>query len=96
MLPISFDNPKVRAVCKKYGVDSLFVFGSFARDETQHDSDIDLLVSFSRRVSLLRMVSLERELSQLLGKEVDLQTEAALSPYLRDRILKERQMVYAA
>lgn len=96
MLSIPFDNPKVRAVCRKYGVDSLFVFGSFARDEAQHDSDIDLLVSFSRRVSLLRMVALERELSQLLGREVDLQTEAALSPYLRDRILKERQMVYAA
>jgi predicted nucleotidyltransferase len=42
------------------------------------------------------MVALERELSELLGRQVDLQTEAALSPYIRDRILKERQEVYAA
>ncbi len=96
MLAIPVDSLKMKAVCNKYGVDSLSVFGSFARDEAHRDSDIDLLVTFSRRISLLRMVALERELSQLFGREVDLQTEAALSPYIRDRILKERQMIYAA
>jgi predicted nucleotidyltransferase len=42
------------------------------------------------------MVALERELSELVGRKVDLQTEAALSPYIRDQILKERQIIYAA
>lgn len=95
MFSIQVDNHKLKTVCAKYEVDSLSVFGSFARDEARLDSDLDLLVSFSRRVSLLRLVALERELTQLFGREVDLLTEAALSPYLRDRILKERQMIYA-
>ncbi len=67
-----------------------------ARDEATEASDIDLLVSFSRPVSLLQLVTLERELSDALGRKVDLLTEASLSPYLRDHILKERQLVYAA
>jgi len=67
-----------------------------ARNEATEASDIDLLVSFSRPVSLLQMVTLERELSEALGRKVDLLTEASLSPYLREHILKERQLVYTA
>jgi len=67
-----------------------------ARNEATEASDIDLLVSFSRPVSLLQMVTLERELSEALGRKVDLLTETSLSPYLRDHILKERQLVYPA
>jgi predicted nucleotidyltransferase len=87
---------KVRTICTKYGVKSLAVFGSYARGEARSDSDLDMLVSFSGRASLLTLVALERELTELLGRPVDLQTEAGLSPYLRDRILRERQVVYAS
>jgi predicted nucleotidyltransferase len=82
--------------CKKNYVRSLSVFGSTVRGEAANDSDIDLLVNFSRPTSLLQMVALERELSSLLGQRVDLNTEASLSPYLRKQILKERQILYAA
>ena len=75
---------------------TISLFGSMARNEATEASDIDLLVSFSRPISLLQMVTLERELSDALGRKVDLLTEASLSPYLRDHILKERQLVYAA
>jgi len=77
-------------------VATISLFGSMARNEATEASDIDLLVSFSRPISLLQMVTLERELSDALGRKVDLLTEASLSPYLRDHILKERQLVYAA
>lgn len=70
------------------------IFGSMARGETKHGSDIDLLVRFSKRKSLLAVVRLERELSEALGRKVDLLTEGALSPYLRDRILNEMRVVY--
>jgi predicted nucleotidyltransferase len=90
------DASKLAPICRKYGVSSLAVFGSFARGEARSDSDLDLLVSFAARIGLLGMVALERELSELIGRKVDLQTEAALSPYIKDRILKERQIIYAA
>jgi len=93
-LPVHISN--LRPICLKYGVRSLAVFGSYARGEAGRNSDVDMLVSFHRRVSLLTLVALERELSELLERRVDLQTVDGLSPYLRDRILKERQVVYAS
>ena len=96
MTALSAEISKISPICAKYGVSSLAVFGSYAKGEARPESDVDMLVSFSNRVSLLTLVALERELSELLGREVDLQTEAALSPYLRDRILKERQVVYVS
>lgn len=96
MTPLPTQISNLRNVCTKYGVSSLAVFGSYARGEARRDSDVDMLVAFSRRVSLLTLVALERELSELLGQKVDLQTVEGLSPYLRDRILKERRVVYAS
>jgi uncharacterized protein len=94
--PVIPDIAKLAPICRRYGVSSLAVFGSFARGEARPDSDLDLLVSFAVRVSLLRMVALQCELSDLVGRKVDLQTEAALSPYIKDQILRERQVIYAA
>jgi len=67
-----------------------------ARGEATDQSDIDLLVEFSGRKSLLGMVALERQLSTAIGRKVDLLTEAALSPYLRDRILRDLRVIYEA
>lgn len=92
----NLDTKRVVAICGKYHVATISLFGSHARGEAKKTSDIDLLVSFSRPVPLLHMVSLERKLTEALGRKVDLLTEASLSPYLRDQILKERQLVYAA
>jgi predicted nucleotidyltransferase len=70
------------------------IFGSMARGGAKKNSDIDLIVRFSKRKSLLAMVRLERELTEALGRKVDLLTEAAISPYLRERILEEMRVVY--
>jgi len=67
-----------------------------ARGEATEQSDIDLLVRFSKRKSLLALVRLEREASAVLGRKVDLLTEAAISPYLRDRIKRELRVIYEA
>ena len=67
-----------------------------ARGEATDQSDIDLLVYFSKRKSLLALVALERQLSTALGRKVDLLTEAAISPYLRERIKRELQVIYEA
>ena len=72
------------------------IFGSMARGEAKKDSDIDLIVRFSRRKGLLALVRLERELSEVLGRKVDLLTKAAISPYMRERVLRELRVVYGS
>ena len=71
------------------GIRRLAVFGSFARNEATDTSDIDLLVEFSRPVGLFEFSRVRRQLSELLGREVDLITFAGLREELRERILKE-------
>jgi len=64
--------------------------------EARKDSDIDLIVRFSKRKSLLFMVRLERELAEALGRKVDLLIETSISPYMRERVLKEMQVIYGS
>ncbi len=72
-----------------FGVSHVSLFGSFARDEAHHDSDVDVLVEFSRPIGMFEFVRLQRELSECIGRKVELVTRAALKPQLRDRILAE-------
>ena len=83
-------------LCRQNDVKQLSLFGSMARGDETPQSDIDLLVEFSKRKSLLALVALERQFSLLFGREVDLLTEAAISPYLRNRIKQDAQVLYAA
>lgn len=85
---------QIAHLCRQYGVSTMKVFGSSARDDAGEGSDIDLLVRFSRPVTLLQLVRLERELSELLGRKVDLVTEQALSPYIRPQVLATAQVLY--
>src|SRR5438270_13089459 len=87
---------KLIDMCRQNDVAMVGIFGSQAREEAKDQSDIDMLVRFSKRKSLLKVVTLERELSEALGKKVDLVTEAALSPYLRERIMRELRVIYEA
>ena len=74
---------------EEFQVESLGVFGSYARREAGPESDLDLLVSFHRPIGLLRFMALEERLSDLVGVPVDLVTRKALKPRLGRRILKE-------
>ena len=91
-----FDTDKLIEICRQNDVSMIGVFGSFARGEANGRSDVDLLVRFSKRKSLLDHIALERQLSTVLGREIDLLTEASLSPYLRKRILDDLQVLYGA
>lgn len=94
MTVLPFDTDKLTEICRRNDVAMIGVFGSMARGEASEQSDVDLLVRFSKRKSLLALVRLERELSTALGRKVDLLTEAAISPYLRDRIKREVKVIY--
>ena len=70
------------------------IFGSILRDDFRDDSDVDLLVRFSKPKSLLDLVRIERIISETLGRKTDLLTESSISPYLRNRIRQEMQIFY--
>lgn len=93
---IDVNRQQLADICHAHDVVFLGLFGSTARGEARADSDIDLLVRFSTRKSLLSVLALQEQLEHVFHKRVDLVTEAALSPYLRDRILQTLQVVYAA
>lgn len=71
----------------------LGVFGSYARGENTERSDLDLLVKFGVRISLLDLVGLEQELTESLGIRVDLVTEGALSPYIKPYVERDYQSI---
>ena len=85
---------KIAQALKNQGARKIAVFGSYVRGEEKPESDIDIIVEFSERKSLLEFVRIERELSELLGIKVDLLTEKAISPYLIDTISKEMEVIY--
>ena len=96
MSTVLFDTNALINICRENDVAKLEVFGSTARGEASDNSDVDLVVEFSKRKSLLALVSLERKMSTALGRKVDLLTEAAISPYLREGIKKDLRVVYEA
>lgn len=96
MPALGLDSDSLKDVYRRNDISQLFLFGSYSRGEEREDSDIDLLVRFAKPKSLLSVIAIQRQISEILGRPVDLVTEPAISPYLRDRIMKELRMVYNA
>lgn len=94
MRATDFSSRKLLQICQNNDVSFLGLFGSFSRGDATEESDVDLLARFSEQKSLLDLVRIEREISELLEKRVDLLTEASVSPYLRERIRKELMVIY--
>lgn len=74
---------------KKFGVHSLSIFGSVARDQARKNSDVDILVDFEKPVGLFEFTRLKMYLEKTLGRKVDLVTTDALRKELREDILRE-------
>lgn len=90
------DMARLVEVCRANDASMVGLFGSFARGEATAESDVDVLIRFRRPKSLIAIVRLERELTAILGRKVDLLTEAALSPYLRPAITRDLHVIYEA
>ena len=95
---IAVDRERLAAFCRRHHIRRLALFGSVLRDDFRPDSDVDVLVEFApdRPVGLIRLAGIERELSALLGRRVDLRTPADLSRYFRQEVLDSADVQYAA
>lgn len=93
---IAVNRERLAQFCRKHRIRELSFFGSVLRDDFGLDSDVDVLVEFDPQatVTLLDHVQIQRELSELLGRDVDLVTKRSLSPVLRDEILTSRELIY--
>lgn len=86
---------RLSKLLKDKGAKKVAVFGSYVRGEEKPESDIDVIVEFSMRKSLLDLVIIERELTEALGIKVDLLSEKSISPYMIDSIKREMKVIYS-
>lgn len=87
------EREKIAEICRRNDIEFCAVFGSFARGEADETSDIDLLVRFSKPKGF-DWLDAAFEIEDALGKKVDLVTENGLSPYIRENVLKDLQVIY--
>jgi predicted nucleotidyltransferase len=97
-LALDINPAELADFCRRRHICKLSLFGSTLRGTARPESDVDLLVEFEpdQRIGLLQMARIERELSELIGRKVDLRTPADLSRYFRDDVLREAEVQYAA
>ena len=89
VLPIAIPREVIREFCVRNQIRKLSLFGSVLTDRFSAASDVDVLVEFeaSARPTLLTLARLERELSHVLGRKVDLRMPGDLSRYFRDEVV---------
>ena len=85
-------------ILKPY-INRLAIFGSTVRGETTKKSDLDLLIRLKPsgerpKLGLFKLMEIEKDLEEILGREIDLVTEDSLSPYIRQYVEKEKVVIY--
>jgi predicted nucleotidyltransferase len=95
---IPIDYQRIAAVCRLWQVTELSLFGSVLRDDFKPESDVDVLVTFApeAEIGFLALAKMQRELSGILGRPVDLVPKDGLKPLIRNQVLASAHVVYAA
>ena len=92
---IAIPTEKITEFCRRHHIRKLALFGSVLRDDFRPDSDVDVLVEFEPgHVPGFAFFGMQEELSNLLGRNVDLNTPQFLSRYFRSRVLSEAMVQY--
>lgn len=95
MAHIFVDRTRIEHFCRRHHIRKLSLFGSVLRDDFRSDSDVDVLVEFEPgHVPGLAFFTMETELSDILGRKVDLNTPQFLSPYFRSHVQAEAKVQY--
>ena len=96
-MQIPIDKQAISDFCRRYHIRRMAVFGSALRTDFSPASDVDLLVEFDpAHVPGFGFVSIQDELSALIGRNVDLSTPGFLSPFIRDRVARTAHNLYVA
>lgn len=96
-LKINIPEEKIAAFCRRNHIRKLAFFGSGLRDDFTPSSDVDVLVEFEPGTRVgLRFFNMEQELSDILGRKVDLNTAGFLSKYFREKVISESEVLYDA
>ncbi len=94
---INLPTAKLSEFCRRHKIRRLALFGSVLREDFRPESDVDVLVEFEKDVRVgLKFFEIERELSEMMGRKVDLNTPGFLSKYFRRQILSEAEDQYVA
>lgn len=80
---------ELRSMALQYGLRSIRVFGSMARNDASSTSDVDLLVESKEPISGFSLGAMLMDAQDLLGRKVDIVTMQALHPLMRDRVMRE-------
>src|SRR3989338_4607997 len=86
---LNLKNQKLRRLIRIYKVKRMGIFGSYVNGKPRKNSDVDILVEFTKSADLLDQVGLQLDLQKFLAKKVDIVTVNSLSKYFRDRVIKE-------
>ena len=86
---IQKNRAEILKIAHRYGADNVRVFGSVVHGTAGPDSDLDILVHFSDRTSLIDHIALMQDLEDMLGVKVDVVSEKGLHPLIRDSVLSE-------
>ena len=94
---VEIPREKIMEFCKQNHITRLSLFGSALRNDFKEDSDIDLLVEFDSNhiPGLIRLAGMEIELTEILGRKVDLRTPQDLSRYFRQEVIDTAEVQYA-
>ncbi len=92
---IEFPKEKIADFCRRHHIRRLAVFGSAVHGDFRPESDLDILVEFeTQHIPGLAFFAMEAELSQMLGRQVDLNTVNFLSEHFRHQVAKEASVIY--
>jgi len=94
---IELPKERIKEFCKRHHIRKLSLFGSALRDDFSPESDLDILVEFdpAHIPGFIRLAGMEIELTEILGRKVDMRTAQDLSRYFRDEVLNSSKVQYA-
>ena len=96
MLTVASIKEKITPICEKYGVKKAYLFGSYARNDADADSDVDLHIEKGKIRNLFQICGFRADIIEALGKDVDIVSITPTSEEFRKNLLREEILLYEA